>query len=381
MLKLSKKPTKQARNDSGNMAEFPVALFILVLVGVLPLLNMLFVGVSAACVYLCAMQTSSQASTQKTYTEALTATESEMASFNSSAFANFARLAPVGGYNNSGVDLYVQKTSVDVGNATELIGPNTPITGPIDKNLYIYEYAAKVNYDVTPFIKMDGLPFLADIPGLGQNFRLTMTAHKAAEYPQGLVGAGAVANLMGGTVPDKLNAPALQTLGFVSNPDSTGWNTPNIYDLIRQAGRHVVSQDVLTVDSRNFNWTPTTLNIPPNAQIWVDYKADGIWQVDPGWSPPCNADGETNCGDSPFPCGMVIGKVGLNGAPFALGLNKFNFPLPGNGSLLMGCKQGTSGTDPISINLSNPGEPKLPFVFQDRDNNSGVMTVRVIITQ
>lgn len=375
---------QKRRRPDGNTAEFPVALMLLLLVGVFPVLDLLFCGVAACCTYFAANQICNRAASQRTYAEALNAAADEARVFNNSGFAAFARMAPVSGYSGSGMDLFVAQTSTDVGNAIKKWGPNTPVADPIDKNAFVYEYATKVEYDVSPLVKMDGLPFISSIPGLGTNYKLSMTAHRAAEYPLGLSGPGSALALKGGSAPKNLRSPGIQTMGFVADPESEGWRTPNIYDMIKQSGRKIVTQDVLIIDSRSFNWTPTSLNVPTGAQIWVDYKADGAWNVKPSDSPvDFDANGQTICPDSPFPCGMMIGKVGLNGSPFALGVDQWNFPLPGSGTLYMGCKEGSNGITPSSIGLSEPGQPQPPLAgtYGDRADNRGTMTVRVIITQ
>ncbi|MDZ4835220.1 MAG: hypothetical protein SGJ27_15695 [Candidatus Melainabacteria bacterium] len=176
------------RNQVGSgasTAEFAPALVIFFLVVLFPLINLIMFTTGYATGYLCAKQCASRASTQNTYTEALTVVQQEAATFVASGFGAFTKLVPVGGAAGSGIDLYV--VSVPYGGGTATSWPkNTPMPAVATPDTNTYEYKVEANFNVGPFMNMSMLPFIGSVPGLGPPARLTFVATGSAEFPEGL---------------------------------------------------------------------------------------------------------------------------------------------------------------------------------------------------
>ena len=144
---------------------FPVSIFVLVFLAVLPCINLMGVVMGATTVALMTMQLASRASQQQTYQQAQSVTVQEAANFTKTGFAHFIKLKPLAGYLNSGAYLYVQSTSLD-GALDTRMGANTAVPPPIDPTSNVYEYVVQTDCLVGPFIALNGIPWIKDIPGL-----------------------------------------------------------------------------------------------------------------------------------------------------------------------------------------------------------------------
>lgn len=182
MLKL-----KRHRNGVGaSMAEFGPALFVFFLFILFPLINLIALGTGAATVYLVAKQAASKAGSSATFGQALVASEARAYEIESGGFGKFAKLYPVGGFNGSGVDLFITETNIATNVSTQS-GPNTPfVTNPVNTDNNLYSYDAVATYNVGPFMEMGGIPFIGSIPGIGSAVQLTYTASENVEHPEGL---------------------------------------------------------------------------------------------------------------------------------------------------------------------------------------------------
>jgi hypothetical protein len=192
-----RKRSARRRAFGGNIAEFGPALLVLFLVIIFPLLNLMGFACGVATATLIANQCACSASVSQTYTDALTAASNTAMALITSPLGKFAGLQPLNGYQGSGVDLYVAATNT-TSNKTTVYGPNTAVPGPIDTSTYIYEYEARVNYAIGPFLSMAGNPFVGNIPMIGKPANFQLTVQKSAEYPDGLTGGGAAAGAASG---------------------------------------------------------------------------------------------------------------------------------------------------------------------------------------
>lgn len=354
-------PIKKAgRRPRGSMLELAPSIMILLVCVVFPFINLMGVVVGYATGFLITHQASRQAAAQPKFDDALAVMLSETGNLTQSGIGRFVKLKPIGGYQNGGTDLYVRATNY-YSNQVQRFGPNTPLPPPIDASTFIYEYSVPGTFDVGPLVDMSTVPFLGGVPGLGPPARIRTVCDRVVEHPEGLGGGVATNDQFQSPIPP--SSPSSQPTAPAGGPAAladSGWNYPNIYQMIQSAGQTVIDETVLQVAANNANWTSTTINVPPGAKIWIDYRADGLWTVDPS-NPVFDANGLP--GGNPtdgygFQEGAMLGKLD-NGQPFFLGNRQWNFTPPGTGSLQLVCNDG-------------------PDSYVD---NSGTMTVRVIVAQ
>jgi hypothetical protein len=167
------------------MAEFAPALFVFLVAIFFPFLNLFGYICGVATATLIANQCATAAAVSQTYAEALNSTSNTAVQLANSGLGKFSRLHAVGGYKDSGINIYVAVTELAT-NSTTFYGPNQPLNVPIDTIKNIYEYEAQVNYSVGPFLSMEGIPMFKDVPMLGKPAAFSFTVQKAAEYPDGL---------------------------------------------------------------------------------------------------------------------------------------------------------------------------------------------------
>lgn len=352
--------------------EFVGALFVFFLIFFFPLLNLMGVAVSYGMICLLTHQIASRASTQATYASALNAMVDESSKLMSTGFANFLKIQRSGGYLNSSCDLYVVATKIGSGGSTTY-GPDVPVTGTIDTTNNIYEYLVKSNFTVKPLIPMSGVPFIQNVPGLGQPLQVCFTADRAAEYAQGLAKSGGA---IGGTVTpislDNIAGPP-PTVGLIAPSGGSGWKLPTILQMIANSGQTIVAEAIITVPANSVGWVPSGLTIAAGQSAWMDSHADGYWSRLPGDLTDANGKGPCTSGnceywvDPNYGAGALIAYVGSNPpnpttpstAPglFLVGENLSEYPLPGSGPLV--------------------------FIINDypRSDDTGAQVVQVFITQ
>lgn len=356
------------RNKKGSLAELPVVLFVLLVMFFFPLLDLAFLATGASVIYLVNLQTAIRASSQPRYADALTAVFDEATRLNTSGLANFAKLVPTNGYRSCGTELSIIATNVTSG-ASTVSGANVPLPPPVDTVSNVYEYRTVSTYAVGPFVSMAKVPFITDVPGLGKPAVLTFTNHRSVEHPEGLSSLVPSLTLSGGTSSVNLSTvTGLDSPGTLTDTSGSGWNYPNIYTQIQQAGETVIDQDVLIVQANNPNWTPTNLAISTGDKVWIDYRASGSWSVGHAASSVTTANGMNQNNNTNLPIGSMIGKMSNPGTMFFLGQQKWNYTPPGSGQLSLAMNDSTYG----------PATPAAPF---DYSNNSGYMTVRVIVAR
>jgi len=173
------------RSGSASLAEFGPALFVFFLFILFPLIDLLGIATGFATVNFIAGQAASSASVSSDYDAALSSALSKTQALAGGGFGAFAKLVPNGGYNNSGLNLWVNRTNVQNGQA-DVCGPNKYCPTPVDSASYVYEYSAHVRFNVGPFINLSGMPWIGTIPGLGRPVSVLYVSQKNAEFPDGI---------------------------------------------------------------------------------------------------------------------------------------------------------------------------------------------------
>lgn len=177
--------TRSNIGSSAHMAEFAPALMVFILVVLLPLVNLLSFTTGYASVAFLGQNCAVQASNSPTYAQALTEMRNAATQMTASGIGQFAKLAPVGGYLNSGVDLYIVETDLN-SKAVQEYGPNTKLTAPADPTNKIYEFSVRTSYNVGPFLNLASIPFIGGVPLVGQPVRVTTVSHRACEHDDAL---------------------------------------------------------------------------------------------------------------------------------------------------------------------------------------------------
>jgi hypothetical protein len=373
------------RRKSGNSVEFLLTLWVLILFVVLPAINGCALGLGYSTAMFLVHQCSTAATSQRVYEQARDNVRVTSIRLLDSPFAKFVKMVPVGGLNNSGVDLYVDATEVASGRSS-VYGPNTPVPkAKVDPATTVYEYRAQGCFEVGPLLSMAPIPFFAYIPGLGTPARIRVSSHRTADYADGVSGEASGSLALVGSGSSTPVTPLKGSSGSSPGPAASDsgallgdWNYPSIYSAIHNAGQEVVAEDVLQVPAKSA-WVSTCINPSGNnQQLWIDLRSDGAWSTNgvPGHS--TDADGKLwrvsqdyvtsrgltgwtfeADGTATKTTGNLQGKLNEDGTPFNIGKLRLNFSPPGTGRLF------------LQINDDDG----------NLDENYGVQTVRVVLTQ
>ncbi len=190
------------RRSNGSIAEFSPIL-VLGLLLLFPLINLFGIVYGGVTGFLVTRQASYAAANSTGYYAALTGMQQEANRLMSGGMAKFAKLKPVGGFADCGIDLFVNTMNTTT-SATSRYGPNSPAPGPINISTNVYEYEAVGYFDVQPYLNLSGVPWIGSIPGVGVPMRLTFNCPRAVEHPEGLAGGDMsqiTAALASGTLP------------------------------------------------------------------------------------------------------------------------------------------------------------------------------------
>lgn len=348
------------QTGAAGIAEFAPTLAVLFLI-TFPLINLLGVVCGYSCAALAAWQGARKASVANALSQGLQSMAQESFKISASGFGSFAKMKAIRGYAQSGADLYIRATNIYNGKTTTY-GPNSGVPAPIDTASNIYECSARATFDVGPLVPMGYVPVLKDVPGLGCPARFAVTWDRAAEHPEGLVEEQQDPTLTGGS--SDLNLGSLLAQGnssLVTELKNGGWNHPSIYDQIKAAGKEVIFDDVLQVDSRDFPWTDTGATYMPGDSLWIDFRSEGLWSAGTINYGYYDANGDVNGG-------ALIGKVGGTAQPansdpsFVVGVSCLNYQPSGSGKLFLR----------IDDDMVDPE------LFSDND---GLQSVRVIVAR
>ncbi len=180
------------RNQIGSIAEFAPVLFIFFMMILFPLINLIGYATACATVSFIGTNCAQAAQNSSSFGDALSSVQTMSNNLLNSGFGKFANLKPVGGYNNCGVDLYL--IEIDYTNNTRVThGPNTGLPTPYD-SAKIYEYQARCNYQIMPFLNLSGVPGIGSVPIVGQPSAMAYNSCRSSEHPEGL-------NLIASTPP------------------------------------------------------------------------------------------------------------------------------------------------------------------------------------
>jgi len=354
----------RSRHGASEISQFIPAVYIAILVVLMPLINLGNVFVAAAIQYLSTNDVVSKAATQPDYNSSLNAMVAEAYYFQSLGLAKFVRLAPQGGYTGCGDDLFILTTDITSG-TRKCSAADMPLSSAVDTTKSIYELSVTSNYSVPPLIDLSSVPFLRDVPGLGQPVNLSFTVSRPVEHPGGLQLASAVTG--GGQGTQVAVTPFIRNTTGNTAPGQT-WRDPIIYPQILATGETVVGTAVLLVEANNPNWTPTSLTVAPGDKIWIDTQAVGLWENSPGDPALFDANGQTGHPlrtDAVVPSivvGALVGEIGPpSGTPFFLGDQQFNYPPPG------------SSSGPLSMLFND--------VVNTYGDNTGAQIVRIVVTR
>ncbi|MDR3616457.1 MAG: hypothetical protein P4L53_23050 [Candidatus Obscuribacterales bacterium] len=359
----AKKNKLGVRSSSGNMAEFPLVIYVSIILFTVPIIDLLGVATGMSAVCLVAHESASRAADQRRYADSLSGAQQSATAFLGSGIAKFARMKPIGGYQNSGINLFIDASSI--AGSMQTFGPNTPLTVPVDTSANVYQCRIDASYEIGPTIPMSFVPVLADVPGLGKPLTVSFNANRTAEYPNGLEQLQNSSS----TPMTAFNNVASPS-GAFKLPYDTGWNNGHIFQDIAAAGQTVLSDNVIQVRANNPNWTDSQLNIKAGQTLWIDLRADGAWTTTTNNGQMVDANGFPGflCQNPQShligaPVASLIGQVGSN-QPFVVGEN-FQSYVPGAGEFQLVIDDG-----------GNPTPPGVVYQY-----NAGSMAVRVIVAQ
>lgn len=210
-----------SRSQKGNIAEFAPALGIFFLIILFPLINLVGIGCGATVVALLSREAASAAGTSTTYQQALTEVKAVSDKMVSSGLGKFGKLSPVGGYLGCGTDLFIVKTAIAT-NQTQTFGPNAPIAGTVDPDAQLFSYSTVSVYNVGPFLPLGNLPFIGNVPGIGQPIPLKFITERSVEHLDGIGATSAPGSGDGGITTVPVSGP----VGPTRPTDATGPMVP-----------------------------------------------------------------------------------------------------------------------------------------------------------
>lgn len=361
------------QHGASGLNEFALVFLVLMMI-VFPLINLCGLACGYATLALATFRGVTRAAAAPNYEASLDGMEEDVSQIATTGLGRFVKLKAAGGFRACGSDLYTVSTSI-YNNSSTSFGPNVPPPPPINSTDHVYEFQCRTVFDVGPIVSMASVPLVSSVPGLGKPARLTCAWNASVEHPLGLTKLP-LSVLSGGASALKLGVVGLETPGTLTEAGvDSGWNYPNIYQLIHQAGQEVVSEDVLQVFANNGDWTNTNVDILPGQKVWIDLRADGVWNNHPN-TQMYDADGQAiEAGRPfPFPAGALVGNIGRTPLPPASDLTRSD---PGGTPFLVG---------KYKLNLAPPGTGRLYLIQNDslepRDHrkNEGVQNVRIIVT-
>jgi len=160
-------------------------LVVFVLLLLFPLINIFVFACGAAIVYFNASQTATIAANSTSHEAALGAIESAGKSLSSSDWLKAAKIQPIGGFANSGMDLFVVATEIKTSRTT--IGlANRSWPTKVDTDKMGYEYLLRSNVNVGPFLNLPVNSPLDGIPIVGKATPISMSFNRQIEHPDGL---------------------------------------------------------------------------------------------------------------------------------------------------------------------------------------------------
>lgn len=176
------------------MTEFGPALWFFLVLILLPLLDMFSFAIGVGVTMMLSTWGARNAAPCATYTEAITSlnnTENQLA-----VFRGFARMTP-NAPGGKGYTMKVVVTPLNGGGATTYTAPgaipNKPPTNPSNPDVppintvnSVYQYVVTANYSVSPLFNFQAVPFLNNVPAIGQPVPVQFITSANVEHPEGL---------------------------------------------------------------------------------------------------------------------------------------------------------------------------------------------------
>ncbi len=381
------------RKARGSVAETPLLMLVLFAIFAFPLIDLISLALAYGTVWFVAFQSASVASTQTDFKSSLSALVRKASDFNGNGFINMLKMTPIAGYNATGTDLYIEAVDFMDASKSETIGPNKPVPPPVDLTNRFYEISAESTYQVKPFIDLGSVPLLSYVQGLGSPITFTAKVKRCAEFPQGLVHGPASP----GSTPASAAQPA-PTTSFaspisVASQATEPWKRPKLYEEIEASGQKIVDHTVIQVPANNSAWTYSGIDVAPGQQVWIDFRADGVWGDPNLWAAKnLTADGTlsgslnnpmTNGG---YPVYYLAGSVnpdrpnniyGTNNQ-FQVGSFYYHYQPTQAGRLMLGHNFGNINFQKGTYESDATFEARMKSMYQAF---TGEMTVRIIVTQ
>ena len=370
------------RSSAGatEMAQFPLTIYCLFLIVLIPVLNLVAIIIGGCTAYLATNDLVAKSSTQPTFSQALNAMATEAYAFQNNKLAQFVKMTPQGGYAGCGNDLYILQTNV-AGSGVQSSSPDQSLNSNFDTSKFIYEMQVVSSYSVSPIISMSSIPMFGSVPGLGEPVVFSFAASRPIEHPGGMQTAASAGS---STNVAQFNRTIATTSSSSSTSATSGtWRTPNIYQLIQNSGQTVLSENVfvvpcITADTPNNGWIASGVSIQSGQNVWIDTQAVGTWTTALNVSPPTDANGESTWTqtwiwaiDNVAPGGALIGWIGTN-PPFVA---RASGGLPGASNMF-------SAGD-TTLNYAPTTSGPLYMIVNDnwRPDNDGEQMVRIIVTR
>lgn len=187
----------RSQRGANSISEMGAAMFIFFFFALFPLINLMAYATGAATVWFMSVQCAGGAATSRSFNEALQTVQNLSDNLRRSGFGRFAKLISGGGYNGCGTDLYT--TVTEIASAQGYIyGPNQPYAGTIDPANYIYEATACARFEAEPFLPLNAIPFVGNVPIVGQRTTLVYICNRAMEDPEILLAGGSGQSSGGG---------------------------------------------------------------------------------------------------------------------------------------------------------------------------------------
>ncbi len=384
---------RRKRKPRGTAAETPLLMLILFAVFAFPLIDLISLALAYSTVWFVAFQSAAVASTQTDFKSSLSALVKKTSELNGSGFTNMLKMAPIAGYNASGTNLYIEAVDFMDASKSETIGPNKPVPPPVDLTNRFYEISAESSYEVKPFIDLGAVPLLSYIQGLGSPITFTAKVKRCAEFPQGLVhgpsGPGTTPASAAQPAPTTSFASPISVAGQTTEP----WNRPKIYEEIESSGQKIVDHTVIQVPANNSGWTYSGINVAPGQQVWIDFRADGVWG-DPNifGAKDLTADGTLSGAiNNPmtvggYPMYYLAGSINPDrpnnifgtGNQFQVGSNYYHYEPTEAGPLMLGHNFNNINFQKGAYESDATFEARMKSMYE---SFKGEMTVRIIVTQ
>jgi hypothetical protein len=170
----------RSRSRGSTLVEIPIAIWMLFVLLVIPLLDLLAIGLRSTFVLSAVKDAVHAASGAQTFT-------ADVSSTNLSAQHSAEEQArrSIGGFN--GLSLISTQTSIIETNINTLtkVKHDNKLDAPADVSNFTYNLETTVVADVSPLVTFNS-EWFGQIPGLTRPFRMTACSREFCEFPQGL---------------------------------------------------------------------------------------------------------------------------------------------------------------------------------------------------